>query len=65
MKFFTEHPATVNETYFKHMGFALRYSWRIFLCSAAALIHAFFPFLFTTYASKKIKYLNKWVKVRD
>lgn len=65
MKLFTEHPNSVGETYLEHMWFALRYSFKLCLCSIASLIHAFFPFLFTTWTSQKIEYLNAWVKTRD
>lgn len=65
MKLFTDHPASVNETYLKHMWFAVRYSFQFGMCMIAAFIHAFFPFMFTTYASRKVEYLNKWVKTRD
>lgn len=65
MKFFTEHPNSVDETYLQHMWFALRYSFKLCLCCIAAFIHAFFPFLFTTWTSRKIEYLNKWVHTRD
>ena len=64
-KLFTEHPASVDETYLQHMWFAVRYSVKLLLCSIAALFHAFLPFLFVTYVSKKIEYLNSWVKQRD
>ena len=62
---FTEHPNSVNETYFEHMWFAVRWSFKLGLCCLAGLVHAFFPFMFETYGSKKVAYLNKWVKTRD
>ncbi len=65
MKLFIEHPNSVGETYLEHMWFALRYSFCLCKCTFAALIHAFFPFLFTTWTSRKIEYLNVWVKTRD
>lgn len=65
MNLFTEHPASVNESYLKHMWFALRYSFKLCLCAATSFIHAFFPFLFTTYASQKVKYLCSWVNTRQ
>lgn len=43
---FTEHPASVGENYFQHMGMALGFSMRMMLCGLACLIHAFLPFLF-------------------
>ncbi len=64
-KLFTEHPVSVNETYLQHMIFAIRYAIQLGLCTMAAIVHSVFPFLFTNYCSKKIAYLNSWVKKRD
>ena len=49
---FTRHPQAVGETYFGHMGFAFWFSGQLFLAGAAALIHAVFPFLCETTASR-------------
>jgi len=62
---FTDHPTAAGETYFEHMWFAVRYAFQLGLCTMAAIIHSIFPFLLTTYCSKKIAYLNEWVKNRD
>ncbi|MDH3472673.1 MAG: DUF6356 family protein [Rhodospirillales bacterium] len=43
---FTEHPASVGETYLEHMGMALSFALRLLLGSLACLLHAFLPFLF-------------------
>lgn len=43
---FTEHPASVGESYFEHMGAALSFSGRMIFGGLACMIHAFFPFLF-------------------
>ena len=64
-KLFTEHPASVDETYLQHMWFAVKYAIQLGLCTMAAIVHCIFPFLFTDYCSKKIAYLNSWVKKRD
>lgn len=64
-KLFTEHPASVDETYLQHMGFAVRYALQLGLCTMAAIVHSIFPFLLTNYCSKKVAYLNRWVKTRD
>ncbi len=45
---FTEHPASVGETYFQHMGMALGFGARMVGAGFACLIHAFLPFLFKT-----------------
>ncbi|MCG8694280.1 MAG: DUF6356 family protein [Minwuiales bacterium] len=42
---FTEHPASVDETYGEHFGMAIGFSGRLFLGSLACLVHAFLPFL--------------------
>lgn len=54
---FTRHPASVGETYFGHMAFASWFASRLFAAGAAALVHAFLPFLFETTASGIIREL--------
>jgi len=49
---FRDHPASVGESYFGHMGFALRFSARMAAAAGAALIHAIVPPLFETTASR-------------
>ena len=49
---FTEHLRTVNETYFEHLGFALRFGLKMTWGGIAAVIHALLPFLFVTTAGK-------------
>jgi len=55
MNFFTEHPESVGETYLEHFFVAIRFSFKLFLSSIAALIHAFIPALFKKTASRQIK----------
>jgi len=45
-KLFIYHPQSVNETYFEHAQFALRFSCLLFLAAFAALIHAIIPAFF-------------------
>ena len=56
-RIFTDHPASVDETYLGHMAFAGWFASRLFMAGFAALIHAFLPFLFETTASKIIREL--------
>lgn len=49
---FTDHPKSVDETYFQHMLFALRFSVKLHGAALAALIHAILPFLFEKTASR-------------
>lgn len=43
---FTEHPASVGETYIQHMGMAFGFGGRMVVAGVACLLHGFFPFLF-------------------
>ena len=49
---FTAHPNSVNETYWQHFGFALRFGYKMTIGGIAALLHAIFPFLFVTTAGR-------------
>lgn len=52
---FSEHPASVDETYSEHFMVALGFSRRLAAASGAALVHAFCPSLCTTTASDRVK----------
>ena len=56
-KFFTDHPASVGDTYLGHMAFALWFASRLLMAASAALVHAFLPFLFETTASSIVREL--------
>lgn len=56
-KLFTDHPASVNETYFGHMAFAAWFASRLFMAGGAALVHALLPFMFETTASTIVREL--------
>ena len=45
---FTTHPNSVNETYWQHFFFALRFGFKMTLGGIAAMAHAIFPFMFIT-----------------
>ncbi|MEM9583799.1 MAG: DUF6356 family protein [Pseudomonadota bacterium] len=55
---FRDHPASVGETYFGHMLFALRFSGKLMTAAGAALLHAFIPPLCETTASRKVAELH-------
>lgn len=44
---FTEHPASVGESYVEHMGMAFGFGGKMVVSGLACLIHGVFPFLFT------------------
>lgn len=50
-RLFTDHPASVDETYFQHMAFAGKFALMLFTAAFAAMIHAILPFLFEKTAS--------------
>lgn len=56
-KLFTEHPASVHETYLGHMAFAAWFASRLLAAAGAALVHAILPFLFETTASRIVREL--------
>ena len=57
VKLFTQHPASVDETYLGHMAFAGWFASRLFMAAFAALVHAVLPFLFETTASRIVREL--------
>ena len=44
-RLFTEHPASVNETYFEHLCAAISFATAMAVATLACLVHAFLPFL--------------------
>jgi len=61
---FKKHPQDVGETYFEHMGVALKFAGKFLKWTLIAFVHAFFPFLYTTYISDRIDELHKQLKKR-
>ena len=57
-RLFTEHPASVGESYWGHL---LRASWfggKMLLGAGACFVHALFPFLFVKTGSQAITQLH-------
>lgn len=61
---FRDHPASVGETYFGHMAFALRFAGMLFAAASAALVHAIVPPLFETTASRILCRLHAEIERR-
>ena len=57
-RLFTEHPASVNETYGEHMQVAASFGWRMLWVSLACFVHAVLPFCFEKTASRAITELH-------
>ncbi|SFP89862.1 DUF6356 family protein [Sphingomonas rubra] len=58
MKPFTEHPASVGETYVEHFGVATRFGVRMIAGGIGAVVHGVFPFLCTTSGSRTVQALH-------
>lgn len=56
---FTEHPASVGESYGEHLGRALCFGTRMIFAGIACLVHAVLPFLFVRTGSQAINELNE------
>ena len=57
-KLFTEHPASVDETYGQHLVHASGFGIRMILGGFACLLHGIFPFLFVKTGSQQIATLH-------
>ncbi len=53
-RLFSDHPASVDESYLEHMAFAGRFAAMLFAAAFAATVHAILPFLFEKTASRII-----------
>ena len=56
---FTDHPASVGETYGEHFVVASGFGWRLIAAGAACLVHAIFPFLFERTGSRMVTALHE------
>lgn len=55
---FTQHPASVGESYLQHLGRAFGFGTRMIGAGAACLLHGLMPFLFVRTGSRAISELN-------
>jgi hypothetical protein len=55
---FTDHPASVGESYWQHMAFAVRFGARMIGGGLACLVHALLPFAFVTRGSETVRALH-------
>ena len=56
---FTEHPASVGESYLQHLGRAVCFGTRMIGAGVACLLHGLMPFLFVRTGSRAISELNE------
>jgi hypothetical protein len=55
---FTEHPASVGESYLEHLFRAMYFGVRMVFAGVACLVHGVLPFLFVRTGSRAIAELN-------
>jgi hypothetical protein len=55
---FTDHPASVNETYFQHMGSAFGFGSSMLFGAVACFVHGLFPWLCLSRGSDTIRALH-------
>jgi hypothetical protein len=58
-RLFTEHPASVGETYLEHLCAATGFAVRMMLGGVACFLHALFPFAFRRTGSECIQQLHE------
>ena len=57
-RYFTEHPASVGESYGEHFRVAVHFARELTAAAAACTVHAVVPSLCTTSASTRIRRLH-------
>ena len=57
-RLFTEHPASVGESYAEHLVTASGFGLRMVLAGLACIVHALLPFLFVKTGSVQISTLH-------
>jgi len=55
---FKDHPASVGESYFEHMGVAFGFAARLLAAALACFVHGLLPFLFSKTGSSAVKRLH-------
>lgn len=58
-KKFTEHPASVDETYFEHMRVAAGFSAKLFKAAWCCAVHAIMPWRHCTTGSAAVRALHE------
>jgi len=59
LSWFTDHPASVGETYLEHLASASRFSLRMMGAGACCLLHGLLPFLFVRTGSTAVTRLHE------
>ena len=63
-RLFLDHPAKAGESYFEHLVFAFRFSWRLIRAGFAAFVHGLLPACCETTASSEVLAMNDEIRAR-
>jgi hypothetical protein len=63
-RLFTQHPASIGETYLEHFRAACNFGLHMLVGGAACFIHAVFPFLCVRTGSNRVAKLHSQMMVR-
>ena len=58
LRAFTDHPASVGETYRQHLGVAGRFGWRLTRGGLGCMLHGLLPFVCKTSGSDTVRDLH-------
>ena len=58
-KVFVDHPESVGESYFEHLGVSFGFGFKLLGAALACMIHGLVPCLFTSTGSATIKCLHE------
>ncbi len=58
IRLFTDHPASLGESYAEHCGVAARFGWRLTRGGLGCMIHAVLPFVCKTSGSDTVRDLH-------
>jgi hypothetical protein len=61
---FTQHPASVGETYLEHLGVACTFGLNMFVGGAGCVVHAVFPFLCVHTGSECVAKMHRRLSAR-
>ena len=56
---FTEHPASVDETYLEHFGSAIYFGTKMIVAGIACVVHGVIPGVFMTRGSDTVRALHE------
>lgn len=65
LNLFLEHPKSVNLTYLEHAKLSFTLSFKFYMASIKAIVHAIFPFLFIKSSTQMVYDIENQIKTRN